>query len=105
MKLEVYAATIFEKYTKQQGVEGRWEYLSSSRKMAWIDEAHFLLRSAIQELSKSFKPIAKASPQASFEIGYHQGMSTERNAIISYIEFMVQDLEQQYSFLEDKYKN
>lgn len=105
MKLEVYAARIFEEYTEQQGLEGRWEYLSSSRKMAWIKEAHYLLRSSIQELSTSFKPLPKMNPQASFEMGYNQGMSTERNATLSYIEFLITDLGQQYSQLEEKYNN
>lgn len=105
MKLEVYAARIFEEYTKQQGLEGRWEYLSSSRKLSWLDEAHFLLSSAIQELSKGFKPIAKINAQASFEVGYNQGMTTERNATLSYIEFLMNDLGQQYNQLQEKYKN
>jgi hypothetical protein len=105
MKLEVYAARIFEEYVKQQGIDGHWDYLSSTRKLNWIKEANFLMRSSIQELSKCFKPLPKSNPQASYEAGYQHGMATERNSLLSYVEYLSQDLEQQYRQLEDKYKN
>ena len=103
MKLEVYAAKLFNEFCKKQGLDGRWDYLSPVRKMAWIEEAHFLLRSSIAELRDSFKPLKFTPAQASFEIGYNQGMSTERTATLSYLDYMREDLAFQYEQLKNKY--
>lgn len=103
MRLEVYAAKLFNEFCKRQGLDGRWDYLSPKRKLVWIEEAHFLLRSSVLELKESFKPIKQTVAQASFEIGYNQGMSTERMSTLSYLDYMQDDLAQQYEQLKDKY--
>lgn len=103
MKLEVYAAKLFNEFCKRQGLDGRWDYLSPNRKLAWIEEAHFLLRSSVVELKESFKPLRQGVAQASFEIGYNQGMSAERMATLSYLDFMRDDLAFQYEQLKEKY--
>jgi hypothetical protein len=103
MKLEVYAAKLFNEFCKRQGLDGRWDYLSPLRKMVWIEEAYFLLKSSVSELRESFKPLKFTQAQASFEIGYNQGMSTERAATQSYLDYLRDDLSVQYEQLKDKY--
>lgn len=103
MKLEVYASKLFNEFCKRQGLDGRWDYLSPKRKLAWIEEAHFLLRSSVVELKESFRPLRQGPAQASFEIGYNQGMSAERMATLSHLDFMRDDLAFQYEQLKEKY--
>ena len=103
MKLEVYAAKLFIEFCVRQGLDGRWDYLDPKRKLIWLEEAHFLLRSAIMELKDSFKPLRQSKAQASFEIGYNQGMSAERMALQSSLDFTRDDLAVQYDQLKEKY--
>lgn len=103
MRLEVYAAKLFNDFCKNQGLDGRWDYLSPNRKLAWIREAHYLLKTAITELKNSFKPLKPVKPQASYEIGYYQGMSAERLATLSYLDHCVEELTAQYEDLNNKY--
>jgi acyl carrier protein phosphodiesterase len=103
MRLEVYAAKLFNDFCKNQGLDGRWDYLSPKRKLVWISEAHHLLRTSVQELRASFKPLKQMKPQASYEIGYYQGMSAERLATLSYLDHCIEDLAAQYEDLNNKY--
>lgn len=103
MKLEVYAANLFSEYCNRQGIGGSWAYLSPRRKLVWLEEALFLLKSSIQELRKQFKPLGKPGGQASFEIGYNQGMSAERLSTISLLDYLESSLEDQFEELKYKY--
>lgn len=103
MKLEVYAARIFTEYCRRQGLDGQWDYLAPKRKMVWIEEARFLLKSAIEELKKELKPPVRNLGQASYEIGYNSGMNAEKMATQELIKQTLDDLEAQYLELKENY--
>lgn len=104
MKLEVYAAKLFNRFCDRQGTKGKWDYLSSTRKLVWIEEAYVLLKSSILELKGAFKPLKPNKAQASFEIGYNQGLSAERFATISFLEYLLKELDDQHDQLKEKYQ-
>ncbi len=103
MKLEVYAARIFTEYCRRQGLDGQWDYLAPKRKIVWIEEARFLLKSAIEEFRKELKPPTKNLGQASYEIGYNSGMNAEKLAAQDQVNQMLDDIEDQYLELKELY--
>jgi len=99
MTLEVYAAGLFTEYCKKQRIEAHWQYLSNQRKLVWLEEALFLMTTSVAEVKKSLKPLPRSQGQASYELGYYNGMFQERNATITAIDDLQRSLESQYENL------
>lgn len=99
MKLEIYAASLFTEYCKKQKIEASWQYLSNQRKLVWLGEALFLMTTSLTEVKKSLKPLPRSQGQASYELGYYNGMFQERNATITSIDDLQRSLESQYENL------
>lgn len=100
MKLEVYAAKLFNEFCYNQGIKGNWEYVSKERKLVWIEEALYLLKSSLELLKSNFTPIKQVKHQTSFEIGYYQGLTAERYSTLSFIDYTLEDLDNQYENLK-----
>jgi len=106
MKLESYTANLFVDYCARQGISNAsWAYLSNKRKLVWLKEASFLLKSSIKEIKKQIKPLGKTGGQASYEIGYNQGMYAERLSMISLLEYLESDIQDQFETLQQHYNS
>lgn len=102
MKLEVYASSLFEQYCKRQQIKASWQYLSGQRKLVWLDEALYLMLTSIEAIKKSLKPLPKMQGQASYEMGYYNGLFQERQATITHLDSLVEALEAEYESLEEQ---
>ena len=103
MKLELYASQLFLEYCNNQGVNALWDYLSDSRKLVWIEEALHLMLSSIKQVKATLKPMSKNTGQASFEMGYYQGMAVERQALLNNLAELEKSLKYQFEELKQQY--
>lgn len=95
--LEELAKDMFEKFgLRETGRKPDWNYLGDERKAEWKNEVFEIINEALLVLRAQIKPVPNLSPQNnSYSMGRNDGIKEERVNIITLMEQIHLDLQDQ----------
>jgi hypothetical protein len=95
--LEQLAKESFEKFgLRETGRKPDWKYLGDERKAEWKNEVFEIINEALLVLRGQIKPVPTLSPQNnSYSMGRNDGIKEERVNIITLMEKIHLDLQDQ----------
>lgn len=99
--LEGMAREIFNRYAARSGVKADWNYLSTERKLVWMQDILLLSEYFLTELKGTIKPIpSNLKSTTVYESGFNDGVRSERTSFTVLVEELHEKLLDEYDNLK-----
>lgn len=100
--LDGMARDLFNKFSmRETGKLGDWSYLSAERRLEWMKEVLIMAKYFLDEIHTQIKPLPNNQQSTTaYELGYNNGVRSERAAFITLVEDKLQKLVDEFKDFE-----